>query len=340
LPILLAAMERNGHLHLRKAVRSQLLSMSAATIDRALHDVREAAGGRRRRHAAPSAAVRRSVPVRTFTDWHDPPPGFFEADLVAHSGPSARGSFVQTLVLTDIATGWTECAPLLIREQTLLVEALKRLGELTPVAVRGFDSDNDSVFMNETVRDYCQAEGITFTRSRPYRKNDQAWVEQKNGAVVRRIVGYRRFEGTEAAALGRSARHAADRFPLFRGRIRRREQGSRRRRGHPVRAPADRAAARRWSDRRGGAGRRGAAIGHRVAGFCARSDLGASRLLHPPDRTAGPDGRARRSVLGPRREVPPRRRCLDLPAHPRLLHRQHDLHGPEKAAAVILADAQ
>jgi hypothetical protein len=189
-------MERDGHLRLPKAVQTQLLSISAATIDRALHDVREAAGGRRRRHAAPSAAVRRSVPVRTFTDWHDPPPGFFEADLVAHGGPSVRGSFVHTLVLTDIATGWTECAPLLVREQTLVVGALKQLGGLIPFAVRGFDSDNDSVFMNETVRDYCQAEGITFTRCRPYRKNDQAWVEQKNGAVVRRIVGYRRFEGT------------------------------------------------------------------------------------------------------------------------------------------------
>jgi hypothetical protein len=200
LPILLEAMECNGHLQLPKTVRSLLLSISPATVDRALHDVREAAGGRHRRHAAPSAAVRRSVPVRTFADWHDPPPGFFEADLVAHSGPSARGSFLQTLVLTDVATGWTECAPLLFREQTLLIEALKELGKLIPFAMRGFDSDNDSVFMNETVRDYCQAEGITFTRCRPYRKNDQAWVEQKNGAVVRRIVGYRRFEGTEAAA--------------------------------------------------------------------------------------------------------------------------------------------
>ena len=200
LPILLQAMERNGHLQLPRTVRAQLLKVSPATIDRALHDVREAAGGRRRHHSAPSAAVRRSVPVRTFTDWHDPPPGFFEADLVAHSGPLTRGSFVQTLVLTDIATGWTECAPLLFREQTRLVEALEELGALIPFAVHGFDSDNDSVFMNETVRDYCQAKGITFTRCRPYRKNDQAWVEQKNGAVVRRIVGYRRFEGTEAAA--------------------------------------------------------------------------------------------------------------------------------------------
>jgi len=83
--------------------------------------------------------VRRSVPVRTFTDWDDPPPGFFEADLVAHGGPSARGSSVHTLVLTDIAAGWTECVPLLVREQTPLVEALKHLGELIPFAVRGFE---------------------------------------------------------------------------------------------------------------------------------------------------------------------------------------------------------
>ena len=140
------------------------------------------------------------MPVRTFADWHDPPPGFFEADLVAHSGPVASGSFVQTLVLTDIATGWTECAPLLVREQRLLIEVLGELRKLLPFALLGFDTDNDSVFMNETVRDYCQASGVVFTRCRPYRKNDQAWVEQKNGAVVRRLVGYRRFEGLEAAA--------------------------------------------------------------------------------------------------------------------------------------------
>ncbi|PSO09608.1 transposase, partial [Sphingobium sp. AEW4] len=104
-----------------------------------------------------------------------------------------------TLTLTDIATGWTECAPLLVREQTLLVAVLSELRKLMPFPLLGFDSDNDSVFINETVRDYCAATGVTFTRCRPYRKNDQAWVEQKNGSVVRRLVGYRRFEGLEAA---------------------------------------------------------------------------------------------------------------------------------------------
>jgi len=200
MPMLVEAMERHGHLQLAAEVRSGLLSMSAATIDRALRDVRGRSGGRTRRHAAPSAAVRRSVAVRTFEGWDDPPPGFMEADLVAHSGPMARGSFVQTLTVTDIATGWTECAPVLVREQSLLTAVLGEIRKLLPFPLLGLDTDNDSVFLNETVRDYCQAAGITFTRCRPYRKNDQAWVEQKNGAVMRRSVGYRRFEGLEAAA--------------------------------------------------------------------------------------------------------------------------------------------
>lgn len=199
-PILVEAMERHGHVHLVPEVRAGLAAMSAATIDRALRGAREPGGGRKRRNAPPSAAIRRNVPVRTFDGWDDPAPGFIEADLVAHSGPTAKGSFVQTLTLTDIATGWTECAPLLVREQHLLTEVLSEIRKRMPFALLGFDTDNDSVFMNETVKSYCEEAGLVFTRCRPYRKNDQAWVEQKNGAVVRRTVGYRRYEGLEAAA--------------------------------------------------------------------------------------------------------------------------------------------
>ena len=129
---------------------------------------------------------------------------------MAHGGPCASGSFIQTLVLTDIASGWTECAPLLVREQVLVTEVLDEVRKVLPFDLPGLDTDNDTAFMNETVRDYCAAAGVEFTRCRPYRKNDQAFVEQKNGAVVRRIVGYRRLEGLEAAAalaeLYRSAR--------------------------------------------------------------------------------------------------------------------------------------
>jgi hypothetical protein len=199
MPVLIEAMERHGHLELAAEIQAKLLAMSAATIDRALARIREGLGRRRRRPAA--HALRSSIPIRTSADWGDPSPGFVEADLVAHSGPSARGSFIQTLVLTDVATGWTECAPLIVREQTLLSTVLTELRKQLPFALLGFDTDNDTVFMNETLKAYCDAANIAFTRCRPYRKNDQAFVEQKNGAVVRRMVGYRRFEGLEAATL-------------------------------------------------------------------------------------------------------------------------------------------
>src|SRR6185437_6038466 len=106
LPVLIEAMERHGHLDLAPETRCKLLAMSAATVDRALRRLRAGLGRKRRRPAA--HAIRRSIPIRTSADWGDAAPGFMEADLVAHSGPSARGSFIQTLVLTDIATGWTE----------------------------------------------------------------------------------------------------------------------------------------------------------------------------------------------------------------------------------------
>ena len=166
-------MERHGHLKLAPELRAGLLAMSAATIDRALCKVKEQATGGTRRRSASSVGVRRSVPIRTFDGWDDPAPGFMEADLVAHSGPTAEGSFIQTLTLTDIATGWTECAPLLVREQTVLIAVLSEVRKRMPFALLGFDTDNDSVFINETVQSYCKEAGMAFTRCRPYRKNDQ-----------------------------------------------------------------------------------------------------------------------------------------------------------------------
>jgi hypothetical protein len=189
MPLLTEAMERHGHLKLAPEIRTRLLAVSAATIDRALRSVRDHAVGRARRRTAPSLAIRRSIPVRTFSDWHDPPPGFVEADLVAHNGSSPNGSFIQTLVLTDVATGWTECAPSLVREQKLLSEVLTELRKLLPFNLLGLDTDNDSVFMNETVRDYCQAAGVVFTRCRPYRKNEALlnpkWVRLRSMGVDR-----------------------------------------------------------------------------------------------------------------------------------------------------------
>jgi hypothetical protein len=123
-----------------------------------------------------------------------------EADLVVHCGDTIAGRFLYTLTLTDIASGWTECVPLVVRESTLVTEAIEALRPLMPFPLRALDTDNGTEFLNETLIQYCRERNIEFTRSRPYRKNDQAWVEQKNGAVVRRLVGYRRLEGWQAAA--------------------------------------------------------------------------------------------------------------------------------------------
>jgi len=188
------------NLVLDETVRLRLCEISAATIDRVLAPVRAGASGGRRRRNAHSSAVRRSVPIRTFAGWNDPVPGYMEAVLVAHSGPSASGSFVQTPTLTDVATGWTECAALLFREQRLLSEVMTALRPALPFPSLGFDTDNDSVFMNETIKGWCEEAHVEFPRSRPYRKNDQAHAEQKNGAILRRMVGYRRYAGIDAAA--------------------------------------------------------------------------------------------------------------------------------------------
>lgn len=208
LPELIAAMERHGHLEPAPEVKKQLLRVSPATIDRLLAPVRSKTGTRRKRRAVKK--VSKSIPVRTFGDWHDPSPGHLEIDFVAHSGGSMAGAFIHTLVGTDICSGWTECVPLLVREQSLVVEGLEELFYQTPFPIKGIDSDNDSSFINETLLAFCQRRGIEFTRCRAYRKNDQAWVEQKNGAVVRRLVGYERFSGVIAgqtlAHLYRSAR--------------------------------------------------------------------------------------------------------------------------------------
>ena len=198
-PMLIDAMERHGHLDLDPIIKEKVLAASAATIDRMLAGTRLRIDGQRKRRKGVGAAIRRSIPVRTFADWRDPPPGFFEIDMVEHyNGPKIDGDYLHTLVLTDIASGWTECFAMRHRSQALVIDGLDKVAEDLPFPMLGVDSDNDSAFMTQDVFDYCKAHRLEQTRSRAYKKNDQAWVEQKNGAIVRRLVGYGRLSGTEA----------------------------------------------------------------------------------------------------------------------------------------------
>ncbi len=179
-------------------------------------------------------------------DWGDPPPGYFECDLVEHCGGVKNGgNFVHTLTLTDIHSGWTECVALVVREQSLVVEGISAVAKCLPFALRGLDTDNDSAFMNETLQGYCQRNNIEWTRSRAYRKNDQAWVEQKNGAVVRRLAGYGRLSGLAAARvlqrLYESARLYVNFFqPSFKLASKQHEGALVRKRYHPPLAPYQR----------------------------------------------------------------------------------------------------
>ena len=248
IPALLPALERHGRLQPMSEERGLLLSVSAATIDRMLVDVKIAAAGGRRRRVGFYSAIRREVPIRTFNDWGDPPPGFCEIDMVAHGGTSVAGSFIQTLTMVDIATGWTECLPLVARDGSLVVEAMTRARSLFPWLIRGADFDNDSAFMNDMVVPWCREQKIEVTRSRAYKKNDQAFVEQKNGAVVRRLVGYGRFDGVETARvmarLYAAARLHVNFFqPSFKLKEKRREGAKVIKRYHAPATPYERALA-------------------------------------------------------------------------------------------------
>ncbi len=193
---LVPSLERHGHIQITEETRFQLISISPATIDRILKPLRSSAHGIST--TKPGKLLKHQIPIRTFADWEDEEPGFFEADLVAHCGGSMGGSFLYTLVLTDVATGWVECLALLHRSKAAVIHALDQARILIPFPILGIDTDNGSEFINADLIDYCENKKITFTRGRAYKKNDQCYVEQKNGVVVRQIVGYDRFEGQQA----------------------------------------------------------------------------------------------------------------------------------------------
>jgi hypothetical protein len=147
--------------------------------------------------------LKHQVAFKTFADWTETEPGFVEVDLVAHCGWTGAGPFLYTLTLVDVATGWVSCAGLRDKRAQTMLAALRRLQDGLPFKMRGLDSDSGTEFLNNALLDYCANQHITFTRGRPYRTNDSCFVEQKNWAVVRRLVGYQRLEAPALAALER-----------------------------------------------------------------------------------------------------------------------------------------
>jgi len=245
LPELVASLERHGHLALPDDVRAQLLTLSPATADRILRRVRAADRPRGIGTTKAGTLLKHRVPIRTFAEWDDVRPGFMEADLVAHCGTSAEGAYLYTLTLTDVATGWTECLALPYRSPEAVTQALDHARRLLPFPLRGLDTDNGGEFLNNHLLAYCAREAITFTRGRAYRKNDQCYVEQKNGSVVRHLVGYDRFTGERAyrqlAELYRAVRLYVNVFqPSLKLQLKRREGSHVYRRYDAARTPLQR----------------------------------------------------------------------------------------------------
>jgi hypothetical protein len=193
---LVPILERHNELTIETEHRDLLLSMSASTVDRLLRAERKLSHGLSTTKSG--TLLKSQIPLHTSADWNDALPGFTEIDLVAHCGETTCGYYLNTLTVTDIHTGWTECFALLQRSRENVIQGLQSIRAGLPFALKGIDSDNGSEFINHPLFTWCKEEGIRFTRCRPYKKNDQAHVEQKNGSIVRRTVGYDRYEGQTA----------------------------------------------------------------------------------------------------------------------------------------------
>jgi hypothetical protein len=180
-------------------IEGQLLSISARQLDTRLSRIRRVWKKRIYSTTRPGSLLKRMIPIRT-SNWDIRKPGFLEIDLVAHCGSSASGQFIYTLNATDLATGWTECRAIPNRGRFSVVEALKEIIASFPFPIRGIDSDNGEEFINYHLLAFCVSKRIGFTRSRPYKKDDNAHIEQKNWTRVRQAVGWDRYDSQ--AALG------------------------------------------------------------------------------------------------------------------------------------------
>jgi hypothetical protein len=198
LPEMIQVLKRNGELRIDATTEARLNQLSPATIDRLLVPARQIGGRKPISTTRPGSLLKNLIPIRTFADWQESKPGFLETDLVAHCGESVEGFYLNTLCAVDVTSSWTECLPVWGKGQERVCQAVHRMRQRIPFPLLGLDSDNGSEFINQCLYHYCQKNKITFTRSRSYKKNDSCHVEQKNGNVVRRLVGYDRYNSKAA----------------------------------------------------------------------------------------------------------------------------------------------
>ncbi len=198
LPELIQVLRSKGELPINAATESKLIQLSPATIDRLLQPYRCNGGRKSLSTTQRSKLLKSSIPIRTFADWQENKPGFLEIDTVAHCGESTAGFYLNTLCAVDVASSWIECAPVWGKGQVRVKSAVHHLRQRLPFPLLGLDSDSGSEFLNFCFSRYCQEEKIIYTVSRPYKKNDSCYVEQKNGNVVRRLVGYDRYSSQAA----------------------------------------------------------------------------------------------------------------------------------------------
>ena len=198
---IIPGLQQHGEVKMSPTVKEKLLKISASTIDRLLKPEREKLRLKGRSRTKPGTLLKHQIPIRTFAEWSEDRPGFVEIDLVSHDGGNSRGDFIQSLDITDVNTGWTEVAAVKNKAQVWVFEALKEVRKRLPFELSGIDSDNGAEFINYELANYCAEEGITFTRSRSHRKNDNCYIEQKNYSIVRRAVGYRRYDKPEELEL-------------------------------------------------------------------------------------------------------------------------------------------
>jgi len=180
-------------------VRGKLKKISRSTVERLLKDEREKHKVKGTCTTKRGTLLKNQIPVRVFWNWDDKKPGFCEIDTVSHDGGGTISSdYAWSLTATDVALCWTEVRALKNKARKWTSEAIEDMRSVFPVPVRGFDSDGGPEFINWHFKAWCEKNEITFTRGRAYHSNDNCFVEQKNGDVIRKTVGYARFEGDAA----------------------------------------------------------------------------------------------------------------------------------------------